>query len=123
MSTNPRPSLWRRLRNSWQTRGKKPGTVDSTQDGFVFTQRRRSTPIRWDDVTQIDAGTRDNISIDLFFVTIHTPSATVTIDEFDDGFAYVERTAFERWPEVRERWVALQCGPLHQPQHETLWQK
>lgn len=117
------PSLWRRARNSWQTRGKKPGTVDSTQDGFVFTQGRRSIPIQWDDVTRIDAGTRDNISIDLFFVILHTHAETVTIDEFDDGFQHVEQTVFARWPEVRERWVALQCGPLHQPQHETLWQK
>lgn len=123
MSSSTQPSLWRRVRNSWRARGKKPGAVDPTPEGFVFTQKRRATPVRWDEVVRIDAGTRDYISIDLFFVVFHTSEARVTIDEFDDGFRFVEGSAFARWPDLRERWVALQCGPLHQPQYETLWRR
>lgn len=121
MSANVQPSLWRRIGNSWRTRGRKPGAVDLTQDGFRFTQKRCTIDIRWNDVVQIDCGTRDTISIDLFFVVFHTADAKVTIDEYDDGFHPLEQAVLARWPQIRERWIALQCGPLHQPQHETLW--
>lgn len=123
MSETPRPSLWRRIRNSWRTRSRKPGAVDATPSGFVFTQRNRSTPVHWDGIIRIDAGTRDNISLDLFFVVVHTLDAKVTIDELDDGFRYLEQAMWERWPDLRKHWVALQCGPLHQPQYETLWRR
>ena len=123
MSAALRPSLWRRIGNSWQRRGKKPGTVDVTAEGVAATEGRRTKEIRWNDIVRIDCGTRDTISIDLFFVVLHSASAKVTIDEYADGFRVFENAMFERWPQLRERWVAIQCGPLHQPQYETLWQK
>lgn len=123
MNASSRPSLWRRIGNSWNARGKKPGAVDLAADGLVFTQGRHKTQIRWDEVTQIDAGVRDTLSIDLFFVVLQTPDAKVTIDEFDDGFRVLEQAIFEHWADLRGRWVALQCGPLHQPHFETLWRR
>jgi hypothetical protein len=121
VSANVQPSLWRRIGNSWRARGRKPGTIDLTPDGFRFARNRRGTGIRWDDVVQIDCGTSDTISIDLFFVVFHTAAVKVTIDEYDDGFHPLENAALARWPQIRERWIGLQCGPLHQPQYETLW--
>ena len=59
----------------------------------------------------------------LLFVVFCTRNARVRIDEFDDGFRVLESAVFERWPMIRDRWVALQCGPLHQPKQETLWQR
>ena len=123
MSAVLRPSLWRRIGNSWRGRGKKPGTIDVTADGLVASDGRRSTTLRWNDIVRIDCGTRDTINIDLFYVVMQTASAKVTIDEFADGFRVFENAIFERWPQLRERWVAVQCGPLHQPQFETLWQR
>jgi len=121
VSADVQPSLWRRIGNSWRAR--KPGAVDLTPDGLRFTQNRRQTDIRWDDVVRIDCGTRDTISIDLFFVVFHTADSKVTIDEYDDGFHPLEQAALAHWPQLRERWIALQCGPLHQPQCETLWRR
>jgi hypothetical protein len=118
-----RPSLLRRIRNSWRARGRKPGAVDILPDGLNFSRGRDSTRIRWDEVTQIDGGVRDSLSIDLFFVVIHARDAKVTIDEFDDGFRALENSILERWPEVRERFIALQCGAPHQPLYETLWRR
>ncbi len=123
MSPALRPSLWRRMGNSWRARGKKPGAVDVAADGIVFAQSRRRIQMRWDDVVQIDAGARDTLSIDLFFAVLHTRDAQATIDEFADGFRVLELAVFERWPQLRERWVALQCGPLHQPHYEILWRR
>jgi len=79
--------------------------------------------MRWEDVIQIDGGVRDTLSIDLFFVVFHAADAKVEIDEFDDGFRLLEYGALERWPALRERWVALQCAPPHQPQYEILWRR
>ena len=104
-------------------RGRKPGAIDLLTDGFLVKQGRRKTEIRWDDVVQIDGGIRDTLSIDLLFAVFRTSARSVTIDEFDDGFRTLESAVFERWPMIRDRWVALQCGPLHQPKHETLWQR
>jgi hypothetical protein len=118
-----RPSLWRRIGNSWRDRGRKPGTVDVTPEGMAATVGRRKTEMRWNDIIRIDCGTRDTMSMDVFFVVLHTVSAKVTVDELADGFRVFEHAMFERWPQLRERWVALQCGPLHQPQFETLWQR
>ena len=123
MSDTLRPSLWRRIRNSWLSGRTKPGTVDVTAAGVVVTSGRRETRINWSDITRIDCGTRDTIALDLFFVVLHTAAVKVTIDEFADGFRVFETAMFERWPQVRDRWIALQCGPLHQPQFETLWQR
>jgi hypothetical protein len=115
------PSRWRRIRNTWFARGKKPAAIDITPEGFLYKLRRRETAVRWDDVTQIDVGTRDLLAFDLFFAVFHIAKTKVMIDEYDDGFRGLESAVFERWPELRERWIALQCGPLHQPQYETLW--
>ncbi|MGH6877515.1 MAG: hypothetical protein ACREHV_09090 [Rhizomicrobium sp.] len=84
---------------------------------------RRATQMRWDDIVRIDCGTRDTLSMDLFFVVFRAAATKVTIDEFADGFRTLEHAVLQRWPLMRERWVALQCGPLHQPQLETLWQR
>jgi hypothetical protein len=117
------PSLGRRIGNSWRRRGKQPGTVDVTPEKVIATEKRRATEIRWNDITRIDCGTLDTISIDIFFVVLQTASAKITIDEFADGFRVFESAVFERWPQLREHWVAIQCGPLHQPQYVTLWQR
>lgn len=123
MGERLKPSLWRRIKNSWRIRGRKPGAIDLFTGGFLVTQGRQKTDVRWDDLMQIDGGIRDTLSIDLLFAVFRTPDKSVTIDEFDDGFRAFESALFERWPMVRERWVALQCGPLHQPKYETLWQR
>lgn len=123
MSAGPKPSLWRRLKNSWDMRGRKPGAVDLLADGFLVTRGRRKTDVRWDDVQQIDGGIRDTLSIDWLFTVFRTSSQSIRIEELDDGFRAFESAVFERWPMVRDRWVALQCGPLHQPKYETLWQR
>ncbi len=123
MSAALQPSFWRRIGNSWRERGRKPSTVDVTPEGVAAKLGRRTTEIRWDDIVRIDCGTRDTVSMDVFFVVLRTASATITIDELADGFRVFEHAMFERWPQLRERWVALQCGPLHQPQYETLWQR
>jgi hypothetical protein len=123
VSAGLKPSLLRRIKNSWQTRGKKPGGIDLLTDGFLVTRGRRKIDVRWDDVAQIDGGICDTLSIDLLFAVFRTPEKSVRVDEFDDGFRTLESAVFERWPMVRDRWVALQCGPLHQPKYETLWQR
>jgi hypothetical protein len=123
VSAGVQPSLWRRIGNSWMARGRKPGAIDLNPEGFRFTKLRRETDVRWSDVVQIDCGTRDTLSIDLFFVVFHTENGNVTIDEYDDGFHPLEGAVLAHWPRIRERWIALQCGPLHQPQFETLWRR
>jgi hypothetical protein len=123
VSATARPSLFRRIGNSWRSRGKSLGTVDVTSDGVAATENRRTTSLRWSDIVRIDCGTRDTITMDVFYVVLHSASVKITIDEFADGFRVFENAMFEHWPELRERWVALQCGPLHQPQLETLWRR
>lgn len=123
MSAEQKPSRWRRIKNSWRMRGNKPGAIDLLTDGFLVTHGRHKVDIRWDDVVQIDGGIRDTLAIDLLFAVFRTPDRSVTIDELDDGFRTFESAIFERWPTIRDRWVQLQCGPLHQPKYETLWQR
>ncbi|HLY06746.1 MAG TPA: hypothetical protein VKR31_13460 [Rhizomicrobium sp.] len=123
MSTDLKPSWWRRVRNSWQRRRQKPGTIDLLTDGFLVARGRRKTDVRWDDVIQIDGGVQDTLSLDVLFAVFHTSAAAITIDELDDGFRTFEGAVFERWPTIRDRWVELQCGPLHRPKFETLWQR
>lgn len=98
-----------------------PGTLDLLPDGFEYTRRGSTVRIRWHDITQIDAGMRDYLTVDLFFATIHTKTAKVTIDELVDGFRQLELGVFEHWPRLRDRWMTLQASAPHQPQYETLW--
>jgi hypothetical protein len=115
--------LWRRVGNSWRTRSHKSGAADVIPGGLAFTRSGRTRQIFWDDVVRIDCGTRDTLSIDLFYAVFHTAGTKLTIDEYDDGFHPLENAVFARWPQIRERWIGLQCGPLHQPQCETLWRR
>jgi hypothetical protein len=118
-----RPSLLRRIGNSWRDRKKKSATIDIVADGFIYTKSRAAMTVRWDDITRIDAGLRDGISFDLLYTVLHTKETQHRIDELDDGFRLFENAVLDRWPALRERWVAMQCGPAHQPRYETLWQR
>lgn len=123
MITPRRPSLWRRILHSVQSWPRTTlGTLDLIPDGFEFTERHAPVRILWDDITRIDAGMRDYLTVDLFYTLIHTAQETVTIDELVDGFRHLETSVFAHWPQIRERWLALQGTPHHQPRFETLWQ-
>jgi hypothetical protein len=118
-----RPSLWRRVLHSVQAWPRSTfGTLDLIPDGFEFTERNAPMRILWSEITRIDAGMRDYLTVDLFFTVIHTAHETARIDELVDGFRHLETSVFAHWPEVRDRWLALQGTPHHQPQCETLWQ-
>ena len=97
------PSLWRRTRNSLtRSPHKRRATIDMTGDGFIFTRRKRATTVRWSDVTQIDAGTRDYFTFDGLYVVVHRGNKKLEVDELDDGFIQFEDTLFQRWPHIRE---------------------
>lgn len=121
---NDRPSFLRRLRNSLRVyvRGRLH-TLDLVPDGFVYTEHGKPVQVLWHDVRQIEAGVCDYLIIDVFFAVIHTAGATVTIDELVDGFRQLECGILERWPQVRERWLALQNTEQHQPALEVLWRR
>jgi hypothetical protein len=123
VSKELRPSLLRRIGNSWRARGRKAAGIDVTRDGFAVKNRRVRMDMRWEDVTQIDCGVRDHIALDLFFATFYAGTTKVTVDELDDGFRGFENAVFDHWPNLREPWIALQCGPLHHPQFQTLWRR
>jgi hypothetical protein len=116
------PSLSRRVRNSLtRSPHRRHATIDMTGDGFIFTRRKRETTVRWDDVTQIDAGMRDYFTFDGLYVVVHRGGKKIQLDELDDGFRQFEATMIQRWPQVREALNRLQAGKLHEPQYETLW--
>ena len=119
-----RPSLRRRFMNSLRAWPRDtPGTLDLLPDGFEYTRRGKTVRIHWRDITQIDAGMRDYLTVDLFFTVIHTTSAKVAIDELVDGFRQLELGLFEHWPRLRDRWTALQASAPHEPQYEILWRR
>jgi hypothetical protein len=119
-----RPSLWRRIKNSLRTwpRGTL-GTIDMIPDGFVFTDMSGPVQIRWREITQIDGGVRDYLTVDMFFTVIHAANERVSIDEVADGFRQLEHGIFEQWPRLRQRWLALQGALPRHPQFETLWKR
>lgn len=121
MSESLRPSLLRRLCNSWRLwRRGVYGTIDLIPDGFVYTRKRRSARILWNDVKRIDAGVLDLLTSDLFYVVVHTASENFRIEEIVDGFRQLENAIFERWPQIQEPWTALYKAPASQPRFETL---
>jgi hypothetical protein len=118
------PSFSRRVRNSLtRSPHRRRATIDMTGEGFIFRRRRRETAVRWADVTQIDAGTRDYFTFDGLYIVVHRGSKKLEIDELDDGFIQFEDTMFQRWPQIREQLNRLQAGKLHEPQYETLWRR
>ncbi len=124
MSEASGPSLWRRIGNSWrQWRRGSVGTLDLVPDGFVYTRNRATVRVLWNDIVQIDAGVRDLLTSDLFYVVLHAGSGAVAIDEIVDGYRQIEHEMFERWPQIRQRWTELYTGPPHQPRLETLWHR
>ncbi len=119
-----RPSFWRRVRHSLaRSPHRRRATIDMTDEGFIFTRRKRATTVRWADVTQIDAGMRDYFTFDGLYVVVHRGNRKVELDELDDGFLQFEDTMIQRWPHIRESLNRLQAGKLHEPQYETLWRR
>jgi len=119
-----KPSIVRRIANSWRAyRRRGFGTIDMVADGFICSERGRETAIHWNDVTRIEAGLRDLLTIDIFFVVIRAGAHELMIEEFADGFRQLENAIFERWPDVRAQYHALQNGEPHRPRRQTLWQR
>ncbi len=122
--TDLRPSLWRRIVNTWRHNRRNRGyAIDLSADGFVFTIRRRKTPIRWSDITRIDIGLRDCLTFDVFYVEIFTDAASVFVEELDDGFRQFEFSLFQRWPQIRPQWETLLKADASRAQHHTVWQR
>jgi hypothetical protein len=120
--TAKRASLWQRIVNTWNHSQRKRGYwVDITSDGFIVVAKRRRTEMRWDQITRIDAGTRNCLSFDYMYVQMFTHQATVYIEELDDGFRQFEYTMFERWPPIRTQWNELLKAAPYETRHETLW--
>jgi len=118
------PSLWRRIRNTFfNPRRRHIAAIDVTADGFVLSLRAREKPMRWADVTQIDAGVRDYLSYDALYVVMMAGAAAIEIQELDDGFRLFEHALVERWPHIREVLNRLLVSTPHEPQHETLWRR
>ena len=107
--------------NSVRSWPRAVSTLDLVPDGFEFTGGSRPVRVLWREIVRIDAGTRDYLTIDLFYVVIHTAQTSVAVDELADGFRQLEQEILDGWPHVRERWLALQAGPPRRPQLETLW--
>jgi hypothetical protein len=105
------------------TRRKRRATVDLTKDGFVFSTARTSIEIKWNDIDEIDAGVRDFITYDTFYVVIFANGGSLTVEEFHDGFRQLEHSILERWPQIKERWQKLFGLPLHDVQYEVLWRR
>jgi hypothetical protein len=119
-----KPSVLRRIANSIRlSRRKRGATVDLTAEGFAFTQRRKTQEIRWDDISRIDAGVRDYVTFDTFYIVVFAGDRKLVIEELDDGFRQLEFAIHQRWPETRERWLQLLSVPLHQAHYETLWKR
>ena len=114
----------RRIGNSIRlSRRKRGATIDLTADGFVFTQRRKTVDVRWEEISRIDAGVRDHITFDTFYIVVFAGGRNLVIEELDDGFRQLEFAIHERWPQIRERWLQLLSVPLHQAHYETLWKR
>ena len=119
-----KPSLLRRIANSIRlSRRKRGATVDVTANGFVYSRGRSSADVSWDDISQIDAGVRDYVTFDSFYIVVLAREKRLVIEEVDDGFRQLEFAIHERWPETRERWLQLLSVPLHQAHYETLWKR
>ena len=119
-----RPSLLRRISNSIRlARRKRGATVDVTANGFIYSQGRKSIDVPWDDISQIDAGVRDYVTFDSFYIVVFAREKKLVIEELDDGFRQLEFAIHQRWPETRERWLQLLSVPLHQAHYETLWKR
>ena len=117
-------SLRRRIANTWRHNRRRRGcAIDLTPDGFMFTFRWRKTPMRWADVTRIDAGIRDCIAFELLHVVLFAGDVKVDIEELDDGFRQFEYALLERWPQIRPQWDALLKAGTREPQYETLWRR
>jgi hypothetical protein len=75
-------SLLRRVSNSIRlSRRKRAATVDLTANGFVWSQGRKSVELSWDDISQIDAGVRDYITFDSFYIVIFAREKKLVIEE------------------------------------------
>jgi hypothetical protein len=119
-----KPSLWRRIANSLRhSRRRRRATVDLTKDGFVFSTARTSIEIKWNDIDEIDAGVRDFITYDTFYVVVFANGGSLTIEEFHDGFRQLEHAMLERWPQIKERWQKLFGLPLHEVRYDVLWRR
>lgn len=122
--TASKASLWRRIVNTRRHNARKRGcAIDLTADGFVFMLKWRETPMRWADVTRIDAGIRVCIAFDVLHVVLFAGDTKVDIEELDDGFRQFENALFEHWPQIRARWDDLLKGSARLTQYETLWRR
>ena len=111
------------MREAKETRRRRrdKATVDLTEDGFVFTCRGQPVAVCWDDVTKLSAGTFAMTTGEVYFVRVAAGAMEVQIDEFADGFAIFERALIERYPQIRERILALQTTASRHDRLVELW--
>ena len=112
--------LLREIREARKRRKDRP-TLDTDADGFVFTRRRKPVSLKWDDVTEIAAGTLAIFSGEIFYAAISGGGLRLEIDEFVDGFNNFEAALFRHFPSVRTRFTALQIEPAGGDRLEVLW--
>lgn len=102
-------------------RRKDHAAIDVSEDGFVFTRRRKPASMKWDGVSEIAAGMRAIISGEIFYAVISGDGQRLEIDEFVEGFSNLETALFQHFPSVRARFTALQVEPAGDDRLEVLW--
>ncbi len=119
-----RPSLWRRIVNSWNhSRRRVSYTIDLTAEGFIHARRGRETEMKWAEIDRIDAGLLDCLTFDIVYFRLFAGNRSIYVEELDDGFRQFENAICGRWPQVREKWEELSRADLHQAQVHTLWRR
>jgi len=113
----------RLLREIKQTRKRRRerATLDVNAEGFVLTRRHKPVSLKWDEVTEIAAGSLAIFSGEIFYTVVSGDGLRLEIDEFVEGFNNFEAALFRYFPSTRGRFTELQIEAAGDDRLEVLW--
>lgn len=89
--------------------------------GISTSFRGQMQRLEWTSINQIDVGRKPTGQVEYFYVTLHSDEASITITDDAKGFPNFKSAILDRWPDIKDAWVAVFMGTPDMPEHCTLW--
>lgn len=111
------------LKAGWRRFWERNDVIKLSPDGFEFLAGGNTRKLRWDAVTKIEVFRIPTFVVEDFCVALFQKNGEpLVIVDRHPGFLKFQSAIWQRWPQIKDRWIAIYCGSPDTRERAVLWE-